>query len=147
MAADDDSVALVLALSQACEDLAGAALDAAQARLVAKTMSQDDFNQAYQDYSTAMQRARDMYYQASHSLAQQIASSNDLKNLTKQTADLNKSLANLKSTEKALTISFGVVTAIAAVATAVTAPSAATLGAAATAIGSLANTITAGSNS
>jgi len=127
MANDTDSMAEVLLLAQLCEDVARAALTVAQDQLRAKAIAQDVFDQAFQDYGLAMQKARDLYYQASHGLAQQITSSADLKTLTEQTAELKKSLANLQKVEHVLTISFGVVTLVGAVATAVITPSSAAL--------------------
>ncbi len=127
MAIETDSLTQVLALAQLCEDLARGALAVAQSQLRARTIAQDTFDQAYQDYGLAMQKARDMYYQASHQLAQQIIPTADLKTLTAQTVALNQSLANLNKVEHVLSISFGVVTVVAAVATAVTAPSSASL--------------------
>src|SRR5258705_12889768 len=88
------------------------------------------FDRVFQDYSAAMQKARDMYYQASHGLAAQIASSGDLKALMVETVELNRSLAQLQKTERVLTISFGVVTAVGAIAGAVTVPGTASLEAA-----------------
>lgn len=127
MAIDTDSLTEVLQLAQACEDVARAALGIAQDQLRTKLIAQDVFDQIFQDYSLAMQKSRDMYYQASHDLAQQIIHSTDLKTLTDQTKELKESLAHLNKTEHVLSISFGVVTVIAAVATAVTAPSEAAL--------------------
>jgi len=127
MANDTDSLTEVLLLAQLCEDVARAALTVAQDQLRAKAIAQDVFDQAFQDYGLAMQKARDLYYQASHGLAQQITSSADLKTLTEQTAELKKSLANLQKVEHVLTISFGVVTLVGAVATAVITPSSAAL--------------------
>lgn len=127
MATDTDSLTEVLLLAQLCEDVARAALNVAQGQLRAKTIAQEVFDQAFQDYGLAMQKARDMYYQASHGLARQITSSADLKTLTDQTAELKRSLANLQKVEHVLTISFGVVTLVAAVATAVITPSSAAL--------------------
>lgn len=139
MPTNSDTLALVLTLGQACEDLARAALTIAQVQKKANSITQDEFDQAFQDYSVSMQKARDMYYQASHSLAQQVATSVDLKSLTDQTLSLKDALARLQQTEKVLTISFGVVTAIGAVATAVLAPNATTLAAAASSIGAVAS--------
>ena len=137
MPIDSDTLAMVLELGQACEDLARAALAVAQAQLRAKAIDQDDFDQAFQDYGLAMQKARDMYYQASHSLAQQVAASADLKTLIDQTTTLKNALERLQMTEHVLSISFGVVTVVAAVATAVLTPSAATIGAVASAAGTV----------
>jgi hypothetical protein len=127
MANETDSLTEVLLLAQLCEDVARAALTVAQDQLRAKAIAQDVFDQAFQDYGLAMQKARDLYYQASHGLAQQITSSADLKTLTEHTAELKKSLANLQKVEHVLTISFGVVTLVGAVATAVITPSSAAL--------------------
>jgi len=130
MAIDTDLLTEVFQLAQACEDIARAALGIAQDQLRAKLITQDVFDQAYQDYGLAMQRARDMYYQASHSLAQQIIHAADLKTLTDQTAELKAALSRLTKTEHILTISFAVVTLAATIATAVTAPNPVTLQAA-----------------
>ena len=73
MAIDPDSLKEVFQLTQLCEDVARAALGIAQDQLRTKLITQEVFDQAFQDYGLAMQKARDMYYQASHSLAQQIA--------------------------------------------------------------------------
>ncbi len=123
MAIDTDLLAEVLQLAQACEDVARAALGIAQDQLRTKLITQDVFDQAYQDYGLAMQKARDMYYQASHNLAQQIIHAADLKTLADQTAELKSALSRLTRTEHVLAISFGVVTLAASIATAVTAPS------------------------
>ena len=141
MTIDPDMLNLVLTLGQACEDLARAALTVAQQQRRAGAISQDDFDQAFQDYGVSMQKARDMYYQASHDLAQQVAASADLKTLADQTTQLKNAVASLQKTEHMLSISFGVVTLVAAVATAALAPSPATIGAAASAAGSLGTTI------
>lgn len=127
MANDTDSLTEVLQLAQLCEDLARAALAVSQGQLRAKVIAQDAFDRAFQDYGLAMQKARDMYYQASHGLAQQIIHSSDLKTLTVETTALKASLANLQRTEHVLTVSFGVVTVVAAIATAVITPSSTTL--------------------
>lgn len=127
MAIDSDALTEVLQLAQVCEDMARAALGIAQDQLRAKLIAQDVFDQAFQDYGIAMQKARDMYYQASHGLTQQIIHSDGLKTLSGQTADLKKALAHLQKVEHVLSISFGVVTLVGAVATAVTLPSEATL--------------------
>ena len=130
MAIDPDALAQVLSLAQSCEDVARAALGVGQRLLRNKDIAQDVFDQVFRDYSLAMQKARDMYYQTSHGLAQQIVGAADLKELLAQTAELNRSLAGLQKTERVLTISFSVVTAVSAIAGAVTAPSPATLEAA-----------------
>lgn len=127
MAIDTDSLTEVLLLAQLCEDIARAALAVAQDQLRAKVIAQDVFDQAFLDYGLAMQKARDMYYQASHSLAQQIIHASDLKTLTAETAALKQGLAKLTKVERVLSISFGVVTLTAAVATAVIAPGSAAL--------------------
>jgi len=127
MAINTESLTEVLQLAQVCEDMARAALVIAQDQLRAKLIAQDVFDQAFQDYGIAMQKARDMYYQASHGLTQQIIHSDGLKTLSGQTADLKKALAHLQTVEHVLSISFGVVTLVGAVATAVTLPSEATL--------------------
>lgn len=142
MAIDPDSLTEVFQLTQLCEDVARAALGIAQDQLRTKLITQEVFDQAFQDYGLAMQKARDMYYQASHSLAQQIIQSADLKTLTGQTAELKAALARLTKTEHVLTISFGVVTVAATIATAVIAPSAPALQAAVTASMTLKTTIT-----
>lgn len=141
MAIDPDALAEVLALAQGCEDVARAALGVGQRLLRDKAITQDTFDKVFQDYSTAMQKARDMYYQASHGLAQDIASAADLKELVAQTAALHRSLARLEKTEHVLTISFSVVTAVAAFAGAVITPSAVTVAAAYAAAKSLKQTI------
>ena len=123
MAIDTVSLTEVLQLAQVCEDIARAALSIAQDQLRTKLIAQELFDQAFQDYGLAMQKARDMYYQASHALTQQIIHSADLKTLTDETAALKQSLARLNRTEHVLSISFRVVTVIATVATAVTVPS------------------------
>jgi hypothetical protein len=133
MAIDPDSLTEVFRLAQICEDVARAALGIAQDQLRTKLITQEVFDQAFQDYGLAMQKARDMYYQASHNLTQQIIHAADLKTLTDQTAELKASLARLTRTEHILTISFGVVTLAATIATAVTAPGEAALLAAMTA--------------
>jgi ribosomal protein L16 Arg81 hydroxylase len=109
MAIDPDALSQVLQLGQTCEDLARTALGVAQAQLRAKLIRQDEFDQSFQDYNTAMQKARDMYYQASHGLAEQILHAPALKTLTDQTAALNHTLAQLQKTEHVLAISFGAV--------------------------------------
>jgi hypothetical protein len=142
MAIDTEPLTQVLQLAQICEDVARAALGIAQDQLRTKLITQDVFDQAFQDYGLAMQKARDMYYQASHSLAQQIIHAADLKTLTDQTTELKASLARLTRTEHILAISFGVVTLAATIATAVTAPGEAALRAAVTAGTALKTTIT-----
>lgn len=127
MANNTDALTEVLELAQQCEDLARAALAVSQGQLRTKVITQDIFDRAFQDYGLAMQKARDMYYQASHGLAQQILHSADLKTLTSETAALKSSLTNLQRTEHVLSISFGVVTVVAAVATAVITPNSLTL--------------------
>jgi hypothetical protein len=124
---DTSSLTDVLQLAQVCEDLARAALGVSQGQLRTKVIAQDVFDRAFQDYGLAMQKARDMYYQASHGLAQQLISSGDLRTLAAETAALKASLASLQRTEHVLSISLGVVTVVGAVATAVVTPSAATL--------------------
>src|SRR3954468_22484302 len=99
MAIETDSLTGVFQLAQVCEDVARAALGIAQDQLRTKLITQDVFDQAFQDYGLAMQRARDMYYQASHSLAQQIIHAADLKALTDQTLELKAALARLIKTE------------------------------------------------
>ena len=142
MAIDTDSLAEVLLLAQACEDVARATLGVAQSQLRTKVITQDVFDQIFGDYSIAMQKARDMYYQASHGLAQQIMHSADLKTLASETAELKKSLAHLQKAEHVLSISFGVVTVVAAVTTAVITPSSVTLQAALNGCLTLKQTIT-----
>ena len=127
MAIDPDALTHVLELGKTCEDLARGALGVAQAQLRAKLITQAEFDQAFGDYGTAMQKARDMYYQASHDLAQQILHGAELKTLTDQTAALNQTLASLQKAEHILKISFAAVTLVAAVATAVITPGAGTL--------------------
>jgi len=127
MAIDSDSLTEVLQLAQTCEDLSRAALGVAQNLLRAKLIAQDVFDQVFGDYGVAMQKARDLYYQASHTLAQQIAQSRDVKTLIARTQSLNQSLARLQKTEHVLTISFGVVALVAAITTAVITPGSATL--------------------
>lgn len=130
MAIDTNWLAEVLALAQSCEDVARGALGVGQRLLRAKDITQDEFDQLFRDYSLAMQKARDMYYQASHGLAQQITSSADLKALAAETAELNRSLANLQKTQHVLTISLNIVTLVGAVAGVITAPGAASVEAA-----------------
>jgi len=142
MAIDPDSLTEVFQLAQICEDVARATLGIAQDQLRTKLITREMFDQAFQDYGLAMQKARDMYYQASHSLAQQIIHTTDLKTLTGQTAELKVALSRLTKTEHILTISFGVVTLAATIATAVTAPSESALQAAVTASLALKTAIT-----
>lgn len=142
MAINTDSLTEVLQLAQTCEDVARAALGIAQDQLRSKLIAQDVFDQAFQDYGLAMQKARDMYYQASHGLAQRIIHAADLKALTDQTTELKKALAHLNKAEHVLSITFGVVTLVAAVATAVTVPSGTTLQEALTAATTLKTVIT-----
>jgi len=127
MAIDSAALTEVLQLAQVCEDVARAALVIAQDQLRTKLIAQDVFDQAFQDYGLAMQKARDMYYQASHGLAQQIVHSDGLKRLSDQTTELKNALSHLNKVEHVLSITFGVVTLVGAVATAVTLPSEATL--------------------
>lgn len=142
MAIDTDLLTEVLQLAQGCEDVARATLTVAQNQLRAKLIAQDVFDQVFQDYGLAMQKARDMYYQASHGLAQQIIHSADLKALSDQTAELKKALSHLQKAEHVLSISFGVVTLVASVAAAVTTPSSVTLQAALSSATTLKQTIT-----
>jgi hypothetical protein len=142
MAIDPNTLQDVLALAQTCEDLARAALKVAQDQLRAKQITQAEFDQAFGDYGVAMQKARDMYYQASHNLAATVAQSADCKTLAAQTKALNDALAHLTKVERVLTISFGVVTLVASIATAVGAPTKAALEGAATAADSLKSAIT-----
>ncbi|HET9621246.1 MAG TPA: hypothetical protein VFP84_07765 [Kofleriaceae bacterium] len=137
MAIDPASLQEVLALAQVCEDLARAALKVAQDQLRAKQISQSEFDQAFGDYGLAMQKARDMYYQASHDLAHSVAQGADCKALAAQTKALGESLGRLQKVEHVLAISFGVVTLVASIATAVGAPSEHTLAGAANAANSL----------
>ena len=92
---DTSSLTDVLQLAQVCEDLARAALGVSQGQLRTKVIAQDVFDRAFQDYGLAMQKARDMYYQASHGLAQQLISAGDLRTLASETAALKASLASL----------------------------------------------------
>ena len=142
MAIDTDSLTAVSQLVQACEDLAHAVLTIAQDQLRTKLITQDDFDQAFQNYTLAMQKARDMYYQASSSLAQQILHATELKTLSNQTSELKAALSHLTRTEHVLAISLGVVTMVASVAVAVIGPSETSLRAAVTAGISLKTTIT-----
>jgi hypothetical protein len=141
MAIDTDSLAEVFQLAQTCEEVARAMLRVAQNHLRTKLIAQDEFDRVFQDYGIAMQKARDMYYQASHGLAQQIIHSTDLKTISDQTVELQKALSHLKTTEHVLSISFGVVTLVSSVATAVITPSPATLQAALSAAVALKGTI------
>ena len=127
MAIDPTALQNVLQLAQSCEDLARGALGVAQAQLRVQLITQAEFDQAFNDYSVAMQKARDLYYQASHSLAQQIAGSADIKKLTDETQSLNASVQKLQKIDHVLTLSFGVVTLVAAVTTAIITPGTATL--------------------
>lgn len=127
MAIDPEALNQILQLGQSCEDLARTALGVAQAQLRAKLITQAEFDQAFQDYGTSMQRARDMYYQASHGLAQQILHAADVKTLTDQTVALSRTLASLQKADHVLKISFAAVTLVAAIATAVVAPGVGTL--------------------
>jgi hypothetical protein len=122
-----NSLADVLALAQSCEEVARATLGVGQRMLRAKDITQETFDQVFQDYTLAMQKARDMYYEASHGLVQQLLQSAELKALTGETAELNRSLARLQKTEQVLTISFSMVTLVAALATAVMTPGSETL--------------------
>jgi hypothetical protein len=133
MAIDTEWLAEVLALAQSCEDVARGALGVGQRLMRSKDITQDEFDQLFRDYSLAMQKSRDMYYQASHGLAQQLTSSTDLKALAAETAELNRSLANLQKTERVLTISLNVVTMVGAIAGVITAPGTASVEAAYTA--------------
>jgi hypothetical protein len=142
MAIDPDALPQVLELAQTCEDLARAALGVAQAQLRAKLLTQDEFDKSFQDYGMAMQKARDLYYQASHGLAQQVLHTAELKTLTDQTAAINQTLAKLQKTEHVLAISFGALSLVAAIATAVTAPGTETLEGAYNAVKSLMGLIT-----
>src|ERR1700733_5944455 len=112
MAIDPTALQDVLQLAQTCEDLARGALGVAQAQLRAQLIPQGDFDQAFGDYGVAMQRARDMYYQSSHNLAQQIAQSAYIKAFTAHTQALNQSLAHLQKVDHVLALSFGVVTLV-----------------------------------
>lgn len=141
MPTDPQTLNLIFLLTQACEDLARASLTAAQNQLQAKSITQADFDVAFSDYATAMQQARNMYYQASHNQAQQMASSIDIKKLTDETTSLKNSLAKLQKAELILTTSFEVIAVTAAIAAAVTSPNAATLGAVGVSIQALAETI------
>jgi ureidoglycolate hydrolase len=127
MPIDTGSLTEVAELAKTCEDLAHAALGVAQAQLRAKLITQDEFDQAFQNYGLAMQKARDLYYQASHGLAEQLLHATEVKTLTDQTAALNQTLARLQKAGHVLEISFGALTFIAAVAAAVVAPGPATL--------------------
>ncbi|HEY4240779.1 MAG TPA: hypothetical protein VGM88_13245 [Kofleriaceae bacterium] len=139
---DDTSLSDVLVLAQACEDLARASLHCAQAEYEDGALARSDFDDAFDDYDRAMQRARDLYITASHQLTTQIAGAATVMALTAETKELCASLANLKKTEHALTIAFGVVTAVAAVTAAVLIPGIATSEAAAKAANDLRKTIT-----
>jgi hypothetical protein len=141
MAIDTGSLTEVSQLAQVCEDLARATLTVAQDQLRAKLITQDVFDQAFENYSAAMQKARDMYYQASQGLAQQILHSADLKTLSGQTAELQKALASVQKAEHVLSISLGVVTLVGLVAAAVSTPTSDTLKAALNAATSLKTTI------
>jgi hypothetical protein len=127
MAIDPDSLQEVLALAQTCENLARAALKVAQDQLRAKQIAQAEFDQAFGDYGVAMQKARDMYYQASHNLAATVAQSADCKTLAAQTQALSEALAHVQKLDHILTISFGVVTLVSTIAAAVGAPTTAAL--------------------
>jgi hypothetical protein len=142
MAIDSDSLAEVLKLAQACEDVARATLTVGQNQLRSKLIAQDIFDQVFQDYGVAMQKARDMYYQASHTLAQEIIHGADLKTLIDQTAELKHALVNLQKAEHVLSISIGVVTLVATIATAVLTPTTAALQTAVSATTTLKQTIT-----
>lgn len=124
-----DPIALqgVLSLAQSCEDLARGALGVAQAQLRAQLITQAEFDSAFNDYSVAMQKARDMYYQASHNLALEIAGSAEIKKLTAETESLTKAVQRLQKIDHILSLSFGVVTLVAAVTTAIITPGTATL--------------------
>jgi hypothetical protein len=141
MAIDPTSLQEVLALAQTCEGLARAALQVAQDQLRTKQISQAEFDQAFGDYGVAMQKARDMYYQASHNLAATVAQSADCKTLAAQTKALGESLAHVQKVEHVLAISFGVVTLVSSIATAVGAPTKATLEGAASAAEALKSAI------
>jgi len=127
MPTDPTALQGVLSLAQSCEDLARGALGVAQAQLRAQLITQAEFDSAFNDYSVAMQKARDMYYQASHNLALQIAGSDDIKKLTAETESLTKAVQRLQKIDHILTLSFGVVTLVAAVTTAIVTPGTATL--------------------
>jgi hypothetical protein len=127
MAIDPDALTKIQDLGKACEDLAHGALGVAQSQLRARLITQAEFDQAFADYTTAMQKARDMYYQAAHGLAQQILHVPEIKALTDQTAALNQTLASLQKADHILKISFAAVTLVAAIATAVVTPGAGTL--------------------
>lgn len=141
MAIDPGNLQEVLALAQTCETLARAALKIAQDQLRAKQIAQAEFDQAFGDYGMAMQKARDMYYQASHNLAATVAQSADCKTLAAQTQALSDSLARVQKIDHVLTISFGVVTLVSTIATAVGAPTQAALAGAATAAATLKSAI------
>ena len=130
MAIDTDSLTEVSQLAQACEDVARATLTVAQDQLRAKLIAQDVFDQVFQDYTAAMHKARDMYYQASHGLVQQLLHSADLKTLSAQTVELKKAIASLQKAEHVLAISLGVVTLVGLVGAAVLTPTSDTLKAA-----------------
>ena len=142
MAIDPAALQEVLALAQTCEDLARAALRVAQDQLRVKQITQSEFDQAFGDYGVAMQKARDMYYQASHNLAFSVAQSADCKTLAVQAKALGDALAHVQTLEHVLTISFGVVTLVALIATAVGSPSNAALEGAVNAAAALKTTIT-----
>ena len=127
MAIDPSNLQEVLALAQTCETLARAALKVAQDQLRAKQIAQDEFDQAFGDYGVAMQKARDMYYQASHNLASTVAGSADCKTLATQTQALSDALAHVQKVDHILTVTFGVVTLVSTIAAAVGAPTTAAL--------------------
>jgi hypothetical protein len=130
MAIDTEWLKDVLALAQACEEFARGMLAVGQRQLKAKQITQEAFDQVYSDYALAMQKARDMYYQASSGLVQQITSSADLKALLAETAELNSAVATLQKAAKVMTISLNAVTLVGAITGVIVAPGAASLEAA-----------------
>lgn len=133
----------IFRLAQAYEETAGEIIDLALAQQRAGLLSQSEFNQVYQDYMSIMQRARDMYYGASHQLAQSIATEADVAALSTATDDLKKTLTGLQTTEKAISIALKVLTVVGTVAAAVLDPTHVSVAAAAASIATAAQGIAA----
>jgi len=114
-----EDITKIVDLGHDWEQKAGNAYNSAQKKY---PINSSQSNQAYRDYTTAMQNVRDMYYAAAHEVTQQVASGTDLTSITDATKKLNDSLKNLQAFEKYMEVALDVLTVAVTVTAAVVAP-------------------------
>jgi hypothetical protein len=99
----------IFELAHQNERIAGEAFSRAQKQYPHRS---PEFNQAYHDYVSAMQKVRNMYYLASHTVTQAVAAGEDLNNIARATEQLQDSLVKLKNVETGVAITLKILTVV-----------------------------------